>query len=108
MADVFVLPSLEESLPLALLEAISVGLPCVVSRVGDMPQWVTHGENGYVFPPQDITLLSCLLSLMAQDEQMRQEMGEKSLEKAAQITDSFTQYQQLYQQILAGEFSREN
>lgn len=108
MADVFVLPSWEESLPLALLEAVSVGLPCIVSCVGDMPQWVTHGENGYVFQPGDITLLSCLLSLLVQNEQMRKEMGEKSLEKAAQITDSFTQYQQLYQQVLAGEFSREN
>ena len=108
MADVFVLSSLEESLPLALLEAISVGLPCIVSHVGDMPQWVTHGENGYIFPPQDITLLSCELNLLAQDIQMRKEMSEKSLEKATQITDSFTQYQQLYQQILAGEFSREN
>ena len=50
MADVFVLPSNEESLPLSLLEALKVGLPCVVSSVGDMPLWVEHGKNGFVFP----------------------------------------------------------
>jgi len=108
MADVFVLPSKEESLPLALLEALQVGLPCVVSRVGDMPLWVEHGQNGYVFNPGDITLLSCLLNELADNEKLRREMGEKSLEKAAQIIDSFTQYQQIYQQVVTGEFSREN
>ncbi len=108
MADVFVLPSREESLPLALLEALSVGLPCVVSRVGDMPKWVTHGENGYVLESQDVTLLSCLLDLLDKDVALRAGMGKKSLEQADKITDPFAQYQQLYQQITTGEFSREN
>ena len=108
MADVFVLPSVEESLPLSLLEALRVGLPCVVSRVGDMPLWVEHGVNGYVFAPGDVSLLSCLLDLMVKDDNTRLQMGEKSLEKAAQITDNLAQYQQLYQQVINGEFSREN
>ena len=108
MADVFVLPSLEESLPLALLEALQVGLPCVVSNVGDMPNWVEHGKNGYVFQPQDITLLSCFLNLLVENESTRLEMGENSLEKASQITDNLTHYQQIYQQVVSGEFSREN
>lgn len=108
MADVFVLSSVEESLPLALLEALSVGLPCIVSRVGDMPLWVEHGQNGYVFNPGDITLLSCLLNLLADNQQARLEMGAKSQAKAAQMTDAFAQYQQIYQQLITGQFSREN
>lgn len=108
MADVFVLPSLEESLPLALLEALQVGLPCVVSNVGDMPRWVEHGKNGYVFNPQDITLLSCFLNILFENEGVRRQMGEKSLEKAAQIEDNLTHYQQIYQQLVSGKFSREN
>ena len=47
MADVFVLPSIEESLPIALLEALQVGKPCIASTVGDIPFWVKTGENGY-------------------------------------------------------------
>ena len=108
MADVFVLPSLEESLPLSLLEALQVGLPCVVSKVGDMPRWVEHGKNGYIFNPQDITLLSCFLNLLLEDETSRREMGENSLEKASEITDNLTHYQQIYQQLVSGKFSREN
>lgn len=104
MADVFVLPSVEESLPLALLEALQVGLPCVVSRVGDMPLWVTHGENGFVFPSGDITLLSCLLALLADEPETRRKMGEKSLERAGFIQNNSQQYQQIYEQLKTGSF----
>lgn len=107
MADVFVLPSNEESLPLALLEAQQVGLPCVVSRVGDMPLRVQHGENGFVFPPGDITLLSCFLAELAAQPQLRQAQGLKSQSKQTETTDVYSHYQHLYKQIITGEFSRE-
>lgn len=100
MADVFVLPSIEESLPLSLLEALKVGLPCMVSKVGDMPLWVIHGENGFVFPAQDITLLSCLLETIAKDAHKREQMGKSSLEISKRINPSSPQYQQLYQQVI--------
>ena len=108
MADVFVLPSIEESLPLSLLEALQVGLPCIVSHVGDMPRWVEHGKNGYVFAPGDVSLLSCFMDLIAQNEKERLGMGQNALEKAAHIMDPLTQYQQIYQQLINGKFSREN
>lgn len=104
MADVFVLPSNEESLPLALLEALSVGLPCVVTSVGDMPLWVEHGKNGFVFPPQDITLLSCFLTELSAQAQQRKEQGEISLNKSTKILAVSPQYQQLYKQIYNGSF----
>jgi len=107
MADVFVLPSLEESLPLALLEALSMGLPCIVSKVGDMPLWVEHGKNGYVFCPQDTTLLSCLMSELASNQLLRQKMSKFSAEKSSQMTVAPQKYQQIYQQI-EQKFSREN
>jgi len=45
-ADMFVLPSLREGTPLALLEALSCGLPVVVSRAGGMPELIVDGKNG--------------------------------------------------------------
>lgn len=108
MADIFVLPSLEESLPLALLEAMRVGLPCIVSHAGDMPLWVSHGENGFVFNPQDITILSCFLTELCLQPDIRRTQGEKSLKKMHSQQDTFPQYQQLYNKIQNGEFSREN
>ena len=104
MADVFVLPSNEESLPLALLEALCVGLPSVVSKAGDMPLWVKHGENGFVFPPGDITVLSCFLTELAQHPEIRQQFGLSSLEKSTTIALPIPQYQQLYEQIFKESF----
>lgn len=104
MADVFVLPSLEESLPLALLEALQVGLPCIVSGAGDMPLWVEHGKNGYVCPAADITLLSCFMNELAADGNLRAKMSQRALDKAAQMGDVSQQYHQLYQQIVSNSF----
>ena len=100
MADVFVLLSKEESLPLALLEAQQVGLPCIVGRVGDMPKRVTHGEDGFVCNPKDTMLVSCLLTELYENEELRRKMGKKALRKSAQEPDSSAQYQQLYQQVV--------
>ena len=99
MADVFVLLSKEESLPLSLLEALQVGLPCIVSRVGDMPLLIEHGKNGFVCNAQDEILISCLFTELYENSSLRSRMGEESLKKSANIKDNSQQYQQLYQQI---------
>jgi glycosyltransferase involved in cell wall biosynthesis len=53
-ADAFVLPSRREGLPVALLEAMASGLPCVASRLpGSTDIIITHGENGLLVPVGD-------------------------------------------------------
>lgn len=99
MADVFVLSSVEESLPLSLLEALCVGLPCIVSDAGDMKMWVFHGENGFVFKKKDVVLLSCFLSELVENKKLRTQMKQKSLKKAKEIINPFAQYQQVYEQV---------
>jgi L-malate glycosyltransferase len=51
--DVFVLPSLHEGIPMALLEAMSVGKPVVATAVGGVPEIVTDHENGLLVSPRD-------------------------------------------------------
>ena len=104
MADVFVLSSVEESLPLALLEAICAGKPCVVSNVGDMPLWVEHGVNGFVFKPKDITLLSCFMEELASSLDLIKKMSDKSLEKASNMNNNIEQYKEIYQQLFNNSF----
>ncbi len=103
MSDVFVLFSNEESLPLALLEAQQAGLPCIVSRVGDMPKQIEHGRNGFTCKPGDEMLLACLLTELYENAPLRQEMSTRSLQKSATIVDSSQQYQQLYQHLISGK-----
>ena len=50
-ADIFVLPSHQEGLPVVLMEATSVGAPIVATAVGGVPQVVIDGVNGLVVPP---------------------------------------------------------
>ena len=77
-ADVFVLPSSIESLPMALLEACSCGLPAIVSKAGDMPLVVHHGENGFVCNTKDSMLLSVLMAELTENKDLRLKMGKAS------------------------------
>lgn len=51
--DCYVLPSLWEGLPLALLEGLAIGVPLVATTVGGNPEVIVPGENGYLVPPKD-------------------------------------------------------
>lgn len=52
-SHILVLPSYNEGLPVAILEAMSYGMPVVASAVGDVPEAVIHGYNGYLIKPGD-------------------------------------------------------
>src|SRR5690606_20106659 len=57
-ADIFVLPSLWEGLPLAVLEAMASGLPPVVTRVGGNAEIIEDGKSGLLVPPADTQALA--------------------------------------------------
>jgi glycosyltransferase involved in cell wall biosynthesis len=69
-ADLFVLPSLREGLPVALLEAMAVGVPVVATRVGGVPHALDGGSCGTLVPPGDPSALAtALLDALADPEQ---------------------------------------
>lgn len=72
----FVLPSLAEGLPMALLEAMAARLPVVVTAVGAMPEVVHDGVEGYVVAPEDASVLADALDRLAKDPQTGWQMGE--------------------------------
>jgi N-acetyl-alpha-D-glucosaminyl L-malate synthase BshA len=53
-ADLFLLPSEQESFGLTALEAMNCGVPVIATGIGGLPEVITHGETGYLFPVGDI------------------------------------------------------
>lgn len=81
-ADVFVLPSYQEGIPMSLLEAMAWGLPSIVTPVGGIPDVFTDGEHGRLVQPGDVAGLAECIGALAQDEPSRLDMGRRSRERA--------------------------
>jgi len=77
-ADIFVIPSAREGMPLALLEAMAAGLPVIGSKTGGMVDVIRHGENGLLVEPGDQEGLVSCLSLLMGSEERRSELGKKA------------------------------
>jgi len=73
--DIFVLPSREEALPLAVLEAMAACRPVVASAVGGVPEVVTDGQTGFLFAPDEHARFVEALLKLADDPQLGAELG---------------------------------
>jgi len=75
-ADVYVLPSVREGLPLALIEAMSSGLPCVASRLeGSTDVLIEHQVNGLLVAPDDEADMAAALRLLLLDRRASARLG---------------------------------
>jgi glycosyltransferase involved in cell wall biosynthesis len=78
MADLFVIPSLQDNLPNTVLEAMACGAPVVGFRVGGIPEMVRDGVNGILVPPSDIGGLAAAIEALLADASRRVAMGKAS------------------------------
>jgi glycosyltransferase involved in cell wall biosynthesis len=78
-ADGFVMSSVSEGVPVSLLEAMSVGLPVVVTNVGGMPEVISHGGAGIMVPPKNPEALASALLGLARDPELSETLGRASL-----------------------------
>ena len=74
-ADIFVLPSRTEAMPLALLEAMSHGMAIVATAVGGIPEVIADGETGLLVPAESVDLLTAALVRAIMDSALRERLG---------------------------------
>lgn len=103
-SDIYVLPSRAENQPIAILEAMAIGLPVVASNVGDIPNQVCDGITGLVVPADNPDALRIALEALLQDKDMRERMGDAGrarFEDAYSISTNVSRTLALYERLLA-------
>ena len=101
-ADIAVLPSFHEGVPLFLLEAAATGLPLVASDIEGCRMVVDEGKNGFLVQKGDLDGFTNALMALLTDPDMRQRMGRESRRIAEERFDQrsiLAQYMQLYRKL---------
>ena len=84
-ADAFILPSYNEGLPMALLEAMSWALPVITTPVGGIPEVISHRDNGFLVSPGDIGSLTAALSSFINNAELRMKLGLNAQESISDL-----------------------
>jgi len=100
-AHVFVLPSYNEGMSVATLEALAAGLPVVVTRTGGTVELVTEEANGLTFDWADVTALTAHLRRLAADRALVRRMGEESRIRAGYFSweAAAAQYVEMFRRL---------
>jgi L-malate glycosyltransferase len=109
VADVFLLPSAQESFGLAAAEAMACGTPVVASRVGGLPEVITHGETGFLHPPEDLDGMAASAIALLDDRDLRERITRAA---RAWVVQEFCEdrivpmYERLYERLVGRAASR--
>jgi glycosyltransferase involved in cell wall biosynthesis len=101
--DVFVLSSIHEGLSIALIEAMALGKPAIVTDVGGLPEVVEDGRQGFVVPPADPRALSNRIVQVLRDENLRRQFGIEAQKRAQafQIGNAVRRIEEVYEELLS-------
>ena len=102
MADTFVFPSLFEGLPLAPIEAMLKGLPCIVARIEPVLELFADGETGVLVAPGSVDELAAAMMKLYREPELRRRLGARGRAVAVARFDSGTglrAWEQLYREL---------
>ena len=109
-AHVFVLPSYNEGMSVALLEAMASGLAVLVTPTGGTPELVQPEVNGFIFSWADVAELTVHLRRLAQDRAFVRRMGEASRRRAAEFSweTAAQRYTEIFTQLTCAPAASES
>lgn len=100
--DVFVLTSIREGLPIAVIEAMGARKPVICTDVGSMKSLVQDGINGLLVPPRDEDAICRALLKLQGNPAMRKEMGERGRDlalKSFSLNSMIEEYEKIYHSL---------
>jgi len=102
LMDIYLLSSLSEGTSMTLLEAMSIGKPCVVTDAGGNPEIIKHGINGMVTPNDNANAFAKGIETIATDTSLKESMAKKAhqiFEEKFSAASMVAQFHSLYQKI---------
>ena len=85
--DAFVLPSFAEGIPVVLMEAMAMEVPCVTTVVNGIPELITSGESGLLVSPSDAAQLADAIENLIANPALRQSLGKAGRRKVTASYD---------------------
>jgi glycosyltransferase involved in cell wall biosynthesis len=86
-ADIFVLPSHHEGLPISVIEAMAAGLPIIATCVGGIPDLIDNAKNGILVTPQTPLDLANAMMTLIENDHLRKTFGIEGRKKALETHD---------------------
>ena len=102
-ADIFLLTSISEGIPLTVIEAMAAGLPVVATNVGGVAETALDRRTSFLAPAGDHVALAQYILRLAEDAALRRRMGQQGRERASQLFSErqmHASYLQCYREIL--------
>jgi len=108
ICDIFILPSLYEGLPLALLEAMAAGKPVIFTDLFCTKRIITNGENGLLVSPADADSLAEAIARLAKDKKLRKHLGDNAGRSVKRMNSHIEakKTKALYTQILESSMNK--
>jgi glycosyltransferase involved in cell wall biosynthesis len=88
-SDIFVLPTLSDTRPRVIMEAMCIGMPVISTSVGGIPELINSGENGLLISPNNVDELAAAMEKLAKSKELRDRLGNQAQAYADRYLDPF-------------------